>query len=194
MRHSRLEHLRRKELQVPEDISALRQQLEENFQRLAINSPEFGDLMRLIVPEFYVYLVRLVDGGHPLPRAKVKLSLAGSVADFALVPGLVELLTREVTIDFFEKPPQRERIRVEAVRLTAEEVPQRGIAALMPNEQPRQATVQHALDLNRKMTELGLPSPYVLVTEPPGDYPKLRRHKNAKYRFQPRESYQRPSL
>ena len=54
MRHSRLEHLRRKELQVPEDISALRQQLEENFQRLAINSPEFGDLMRLIVPEFYV--------------------------------------------------------------------------------------------------------------------------------------------
>ena len=30
-----------------------------------------------------------------------------------------------------------------------------------------------------------LDSPYVLVTGPPADYPKLRRHLNPKYRFEP---------
>jgi len=44
------------------------------------------------------------------------------------------------------------------------------------------------------MRELGLTSPYVLVTEPPEDYPKLRRHRNPKYSFRPREGYVRPAL
>ena len=194
VRRSRLEHLRSKDLHVSEDIGDLQVQLEGNFQRLAIDSPEFGDLMRLLVPDFYVYLVRLVDGGHPLPRAKIKLSLAGSVQDAALVPGLVELLTREVTIDLFEQPPQRERIRVEAVRLEAEHVPQRQIAARLTEEKPKQAAVQDALNLDRRMKERRLETPYLLVTEPPDDYPKLRRHKNPKYRFQPREGYIRPAI
>ena len=47
-------------------LAELRQRLEDEFLRLAIDSPEFGDLMRQLVPEFYVYLVRLADGGHPL--------------------------------------------------------------------------------------------------------------------------------
>ena len=86
-------------LELPKSIGELRQRLEDNFQRLAIDSPEFGDLMRQLVPEFFVYLVRLVDGGHPLPRAKVKLILAGIVADSQLVPGLGELLTRRLTLE-----------------------------------------------------------------------------------------------
>ena len=183
-----------KDLELPESIGELRQRLEDEFLRLAIDSPEFGDLMRQLVPEFYVYLVRLVDGGHPLPRAKVKLTLAGIVPDAALVPGLGEMLTRELTLDLFERPPQRERIRVKAVSLAAEHVPQRKIAALLTDEKPRQAAVQNALDLDRKIKEMGLTSPYVLVTAPPEDYPKLRRHKNPKYSFQPREGYERPAI
>ena len=194
VRRRRLEHLRSKDLELPESLGELRQQLEDNFLRLASDSPEFGDLMRQLVPEFFVYLVRLVDGGHPLPRAKVKLTLAGVVPDVALVPGLGELLTRELTLDLFERPPQRERIRVEAVRLAADHVPQRKIAALLTDEKPKQAAVQDALDLDRKMKELGLVTPYVLVMEPPEDYPKLRRHKNSEYEFQPREGYVRPAL
>ncbi len=189
-----LEHLRTKELQVSEEIGDLRQQLEEKFLSLAIDSPEFGDLMRQLVPEFYVYLVRLVDGGHPLPRAKIKLSLAGAIQDTELVSGLGDLLTRELTLDLFERPPQRERIRVDSVRLEAEHVPQRRIADLLPKETPKQAAVQNALNLDRKMKALGLETAYVLVTEPPEDYPKLRRHKNSKYCFQPREAYQRPAI
>jgi hypothetical protein len=104
LRH-RLEHLRSKTLELPESIGELRQRLENEFLRLAIDSPEFGDVMRQLVPEFSVYLVRLVDGGHPLPRAKVKLTLAGIVPDAQLVPGMGEMLTRELTLDLFEQPP-----------------------------------------------------------------------------------------
>ena len=193
-RRSRLERLRTKDLELPECMGELRPRLEDKFLQLASDSPEFGDLMRQMVPEFYVYLVRLVDGGHPLPFAKVKLALAGIVPDAALVPGLGELLTRELTLDLFEKPPQRERIRVEAARLAAEHVPQRQIAARLTEEKPKLPVVQEALALDRKMKELGLETPYVLVTEPPDDYPKLRRHNNPKYRFQPYEGYQRPAI
>jgi len=132
--------------------------------------------------------------GHPLPRAKIKLTLAGIVPDAALVPGLGELLTRELTLDLFERPPQRERIRVEAARLAAEGVPQRQIAARLTDERPKLPAVQEALALDRKMRELGLVRPYVLLTEPPEDYPKLRRHKNSQYRFMPRDGYERSAI
>lgn len=189
----RLERLRAKKLELPNSMGDLRQQLEDQFLRLALESPEFGDLMRQLVPEFYVYLVRLVDGGHPLPRAKIKLALAGTVSDAALVPGLPELLTRDFTIDLFEKPPQRERIREESARLAAQDLKPRQIAAQL-EEQPKYQVVQQALALDRRMKELGLATPYVPVTEPPDDYPKLRRHKNVNYSFQPREGYQRPPI
>ena len=75
------------------------------------------------------------------------------------MPGLGELLTRELTLDLFERPPQRERIRVEAVRLAAEHVPQRQIAARLTDERPKLPVVQQALALDRKMKELGLETP-----------------------------------
>ena len=73
--------------------------------------------MRLLVPKFSVYLVRLCDGGHLLPRAKVEINLAAQFPDVDHVTGLRELFTRELTIDLFE-PPQREEIRIEAVRFS----------------------------------------------------------------------------
>jgi len=192
-RRHRLEHLRSKELELPDSMGELQQRLDEEFFRLAIDSPEFGDLMRQLVPDFHVYLVRLVDGGHPWPRAKVKLNLAGSVPDAALVPGLNELLTRELTVDLFERPPQRERIRVEAVRLAAQGLKPRQIAQQLA-ERPKYQVVQQALALDKQMRDMGLQSPYVLVTAPPADYPKLRRHQNPKYHFQPREGYVRAAI
>jgi hypothetical protein len=193
-RRHRLEHLQAKQLEVPGSALEMRQRLQDKFQQLAIDSPEFGDLMRQLVPEFYVYLVRLADGGHPLPRAKIKLTLAGIVPDAQLVPGLGELLTRELTLDLFDRPPQRERIREDSVRLSAQGLKPCQIASLLEEEKPKYQVVQRALALDRKMTELGLTSPYVLVLEPPEDYSKLRRHKNTKFRFEPKEGYQRPEM
>jgi hypothetical protein len=187
-----LERQRSDRPRLPGSAGALRGLLEAEFSRLSRTSQEFGDLMRLLVPEFHVYLVRLCDGGHPLPRAKVELALAGDVADAARVPGLAELLTRGVTLDLFE-PPQRERVRAEAAALAAAGVKQREIAGRL-SEPATQAAVQKALCLDRRMKKAGLSSPYVLLEEPPGDYPKLRRHKNPKYRFEPLEGYVRPDL
>ena len=188
----RLEGQGRAGPRLPGSAGELRSLLEAEFRRHAATSREFGDLMRLLVPEFHVYVVRLLDGGHPLPRARVKLALAGDVVDAHRVPGLAELLSRVVTLDLFE-PPQRERIREEAAALAAAGLRQRDVAGRL-SEPATQAAVQKALALDKRMRAAGLTSPYVLLDEPPEDYPKLRRHKNPKYRFEPLEGYMRPDL
>lgn len=193
-RRDQLEYRCNRELQLPGSITDLRNELQKHFLSLSMDSPEFGDLMRQLVPEFHVYLVRLADGGHPLPRARVRLSLAGSISDAVLVPDLESLLSRELTIDLFERPSQRERIREEAVRLAGQGLTQQQIAAQLADESPKLPVVQQALALDQKMKELHLDTPYILVANPPLDYPKLRRWKNAKYEFLPREGYQPPAL
>jgi hypothetical protein len=177
---------------LPKSIAELRAVFEKKAEGLATTSPEFGDLMRLLVPEFHVYMVRLVDGGHLLPRARVKVDLAGCVSDLALVSELSAMLTRVVTLDLFV-PPQRERIRLDAVRLAATGMEQREIAKRLP-EKTFQAVVHNALVLDRMMKEMGLTEPYVTVLEPPMDYPKLRRHLNRRYEFTPLDGYERPQL
>ena len=109
---TRIECRRQQQVELPPSIEALRHTLEEAFRNLALGSFEFGDLMRQLVSELSVYVVRLCDGGHPLSRAKVKLNLAGSLSDIDRLPELGQLLTREFTIDL-SRPPQRERIREE---------------------------------------------------------------------------------
>lgn len=144
----------------------------------------------MLVPSFHVYLVRLIDGGHPLPRAKIKLSLDGLAPDAKHVPGFAELLTSEHTIDLFI-PPQRAAIREVAVTLAAEGRDQRAIAAELS---VTQTAVGNALALDTLMRERGLTTPYQLLMEPPADYPKLRRHLNRKYRFDRLKDYEPPPL
>ncbi|MCH8828463.1 MAG: recombinase family protein [Planctomycetes bacterium] len=187
-----LELLKHQKLQLPQSVEELRQLHEEQFQKLAIDSPEFGDLMRQLVPDFHIYLVRSFDGGHLLPRARIKLDLVGNVSDACHVPGLEDLLTRGLTLDLF-RPPQRERIRDEAVHLAANGLKLHQIAAEL-QEKPTTTAVQNALALDRKMRELGLQSPYQIMMEPPQDYAKLRRHRNPKYRFELLEGYERPAI
>jgi site-specific DNA recombinase len=182
-----LESLKTRALQLPTSVTELRHLLEEQFQKLAVDSPEFGDLLRQLVPEFHVQLVRLCDGGHLMPQARVKLDLGGSIPDVKHAPELNGMLARELTLDLFQ-PPQRERIRIETVCLAATGLSPRQIAPRL-SEKATATAVHNALALDRKMRELGLETPYVLVREPPDDYPKQRRHKNPKYRFEPLEGY-----
>ena len=177
---------------LPDSCADLRAMFETSQRQLAKDSPEFGELMRCLVPDFHVYLVRLCDGGHLLPRARVRLALDGIIPDARLVPPLAPLLTRTVTIELFE-PPQRERIREQAVQLAADGLGPKAIAKRI-SERPTATAVQNALALQRQMEELALVSPYVTVLEPPEDYPKLRRHKNRKYGFTRLDGYQPPSL
>jgi hypothetical protein len=187
-----LEMVRERPLLLPRSVADVRRAFEEKARDLATNSPEFGALLQQVVPTFHVYLVRLCDGGHLLPRARVTLSLAGLVPDARHAPGVAELLTRQLTLDLFE-PPQRERIRPESVRLTAAGCDQREIARSF-GEPVTQTAVSNALALDRQMRDLGLDTPYVLVNDPPPDYRKLRRHQNLKYQLDPLPGYERPTL
>ncbi len=185
-RHA-LERAQNRELRLPASVGELRARLEDRFRALATDSPEFGDLVRRVVPLFQVYLVRLCDGGHLLPRARLTLNLAGDEPDARRVAGVTELLTRELTIDLFQ-PSQRERIREEAVRLAAQGLEQREVASRLP-ERPTQTAVHRALALDEEMRSRGLSTPYVLLTEPPADYTKLRRYRDHRYRFEPTAGY-----
>lgn len=189
---SRLDQNRSAQLQLPEDVGAMRSLFVEQFHSLAATSYEFGDLFRDIVPEIYVYLVRSCDGGHPMPRAKVTINLGGIVPDTLQVPELSKLLTYERTLSPFE-PAQRIRIRLEAARLTGEGLNQRQIAKAI-DEKPKLPAVQRAMALHRQMLELGLDDPYQIVYEPPADYSKLRRHKHKRYQFEMLEGYIRPEI
>jgi hypothetical protein len=70
-----LASLETRKLVLPSSTQELRALLEAEFRRLAIDSLEFVDFIRKLVPELHVYLVRLCDGGYLFPRAKVKLNL-----------------------------------------------------------------------------------------------------------------------
>jgi hypothetical protein len=193
---SNLERLGQERLDVPGSTPVLRQMLEEEFAGAARDSQEFNFLLRKLCPDFYVYLVRLCDGGHLLPRAYVRLRLDGIIPDATLVPGLGELLQREAMLDIFELP-QRERIREDAVRWKEAGLSLKEIAAKIAattDERPTATAVQNALALHARMLELGLSTPFVRVDAPPEDYPKLRRHKNRKYRFVPLEGYIPPKI
>ena len=113
---------------------------------------------RRLVPEFHVYLVRSVDGGHLLQRARINLVLSGILDDAREVSGLNEVVTREITIDLFV-PPQRQRIRERASALAGQGLEQREIAREL-TEPCTQAAVYKALMLDRKMTDAGLLTPY----------------------------------
>jgi hypothetical protein len=191
MRRHKLE-TRQNHVILPKSPSALRTMLEEELRRLTITSPAFGSLMRQLVPEIYVYSVRLIDGSHLLPRAKIKLNLAGTYPDLNVVPGLSRVFVRELTLDLFE-PPQRERIRAEAARLVGDGLGPKAIARTIASR-PTGTAVQRALALHRLMLSRGLDSPYETVLEPPDDYPKLRRNKHSRYQFKAIEGYQRPEL
>jgi site-specific DNA recombinase len=178
--------------ELPGNPKVLRELLLEEFGRLAVASHEFGQLMRQLVPELHVYLVRLCDGGHLLPRARVRLNLGATFPDVKDAPALGGLLSVVVTLDLFT-PPQRELIRASAVSLASEGLTYDQIAGRLPGKVTATA-VGNALALHRRMDELGLSNPYVLVTEPPPDYTKLRRHLNANYCFEPVSGYQRPAV
>ncbi|MCA9090839.1 MAG: helix-turn-helix domain-containing protein, partial [Planctomycetaceae bacterium] len=187
-----LESRSRRRPQLPASGAELRSQFAEVSRELAQDSFEFGGLLRSVVPEFHVYLVRLTDGGYFVPRAQIKLSLGAIVRDIERAPDLKEYLTRTFTCDLFE-PPTRVRIREEAVRQSAAGIRQRDIADALGTHQ---ATVQRALKLDRKMRERGLTSPYELVLSPPSgeSNKKVRRYRHERYRFQPREGYVPPEL
>lgn len=136
---------------------------------LARGSPEFGRLMRRLIPRIDVSPHRLCDGGHPVLRARLTLDLVALMPEARGLEDLSEVLRRELVVDLFD-PPQREAHRLQILAGKAAGLTERQIAERVGITQP---AVQRAAALARKMGELGRDDPYVLLTEPPDDYANI---------------------
>jgi site-specific DNA recombinase len=162
-------------------LAELKDLANKSFETLARESPEFGRLLRRLIPRIVVYPYRLCDGGHPVLRAHFELCL------LPLLPGapggerLAGALQRSLVVDLFD-PPQREAYRVPIMELTANRLDQRSIAWEL---EITQTAVQHAVRLGRKMEALGIGDPYLPMNAPPDDYDRMQRHKHSRYRFEP---------
>ncbi len=132
--------------------------------------------------------MRMIDGGHPVARARVTIDLLGHLPDSDSIKGLESLTRKTLTIDLFE-PPQRERIREQVVQLRRSGKKEREIPPLIVGETPTITAIQRSMALQRMMEAKGLTSPWVVLLEPPLDYTKLRRHRHKRYRFTPVEGY-----
>jgi hypothetical protein len=84
-------------------------------------------------------------------------------------------------VDLFDKP-QRVIYRIPVLEQTANGQGQREIASGLGITQP---AVQRAAALGRQMMTLGIEDPYLPLAAPPEGYERLRRHKHARYRFEP---------
>lgn len=192
LRRSQLAYRLRRRPQIPSSGSELRERFQKALGELALESLECSDLLRDIVSEMQVYVVRLIDGGYFLPRVKATLSLGGLIPNIENAPELQTFLTREVTIDAFEAPI-RERIREHVAQRVAEGHYQRVIAAELGTHQ---VTVQKAFTLHQMMTERGLTDPYEVIYELPRDEKnkKLKRSRHDRFEFQPLKGHVFPEL
>jgi site-specific DNA recombinase len=177
------ERLRRRptnRIEIPSaaDVRAL---AEAEVGRYAVDDPALVRLMRTLAPRIVVFPHRLCDGGGIEHRARLRLHLARLLPDERASEALDPVLERLVTVDLFD-PPQREQHREAIVRLRAAGNAERQAAKACGITQ---TAAQRAAALQRRMEELGIVDPWVPVLEPPEELTKLRRHRHARYRFEP---------
>jgi hypothetical protein len=163
------------------DIAAVRELAEEAFAKLAVTSPEFGRLLRQLIPRIIVDPYRLCDGRKAVLRARFTLDLVPLLPPASRLVPLTGALQRSLVVDLFDSP-QREAYRVPVMELTANGLKQRDIAWELDITQ---AAVQHAVALGRRMEQLETGDAYLPLTAPPGDDDRLRRHRHPRYRFEP---------
>jgi len=142
---------------------------------------DLGRVMRQLVPRLRIVPVRLCDGGGLDVRADLTVDLTSLAPAEGLGEGEAAVLRSELTVDLFD-PPQGASVREQVLRLRGEGLSERQAA------QKASVTVtaaQRAKALDRVMKACGLTDPYVVVTEPPADLTKMKRHLHPRYRFDP---------
>lgn len=165
------------ELPSMDDIRAA---AEELFTTFVPEDQESARLLRRLITTMVVMPVRLCDNGAVVARVRLTLNLAALSSSGHTAAEFGEAMTCELTVDLFNDP-QRAAYRERVVSLQAEGLTHRQIAEQLKLTLP---AVQRAINLDRKMKELGLTDPYVAVLEPPADCKKLRRHRHPRYRFE----------
>lgn len=179
--------LRRQPDDVPElpPVERLRALAREAVGAMAFGDPAFGRTMRRIVPRVAVLPHQPLDGGAVVLRATLTVNLAPLLG--AAGESVGGLVAREVTVDLFD-PPQRVAFRERVAALRAAGQTERAAAAACGLTL---TAAQRAMALHRLMQSAGVTDAYRLLTAPPADGEKCRRHRHARYRFDPLVGYPR---
>lgn len=168
-------------LKIPE-APLLRQMAIDAMKGLAVDNPEFNRLMAKLVPRITVFPYRMIDDGAMVLRAEVDLQLAPFVS---VHPEIVDdcrtLLQRRIIVDLFD-PPQREKHRIEIVRLRAGGMTEQKAADQLGITR---TAAQRAVRLQRQMDRLGITDPYIRMHAPPDNTAKNKRHRHSRFRFEP---------
>ena len=154
-----------------------------SMRSLAINSQEFGRLLRKLIDRIVVLPFQHCDGSSPVLRAYFELNLASLLSHIPGMESLSAALRKTMVVDLFD-PPQREAFRTEATALIASGMNQRKAAKVLGITS---TAVQRAQALNKKMEQSGITDPYIKLNEPPPENSKIKRHKHSRYEFNPVE-------
>ncbi|WP_254509411.1 recombinase family protein [Anatilimnocola floriformis] len=164
-------------------MEELKQLAKQAFQSLAHDSPDFARLMKKLITTIVVDPFRPIDGGDVVLRARFTLTLLPLVPELKCLASESQLFrSQEIVVDLFE-PPQRIAYRERVVTLIGRKMFQRDVGKELGITQP---AVQNALKLDALMQKMATLDPYVLVTEPPDDNNRFRRHKHPRYHFSPK--------
>jgi len=187
---NRLEREQLPAVELP-DLEELREMARKQFLSLAVESVEFGLLMRRLIPRIECFPYEALDGGRPVLRASVTLNLAGLTPDFrqASAYGALEALSRKRVVDLFQ-PPQRIRYR-EQILDGIQYQGQREVAQSLGVKQP---IVTYAIRLTRRMAALEATDPYVPIHQPIERGNRFRRHKHPRFAHTPLPGYESPSF
>lgn len=165
-------------VEVP-SAAAIRETARQAFVELAVESREFGCLMREIIEELYVLPYRLLDGGHIECRCIFTLNLA-PFSDIA-IPRELEVMKMKCVVDL-TKSPQRVAFREQTVSLRAEGKTEEVIAGELGITK---TAVQRAASLDRKMRAAGVGDPWIPVTSDQQAVGYYKRIRHKRYRFSP---------
>jgi DNA invertase Pin-like site-specific DNA recombinase len=160
-----------------------------SMRSLAINSQEFGRLLRKLIDRIVALPFQHCDGSSPVLRAYFELNLASLLPNIPGMESLSAALRKTMVVDLFD-PPQREAFRTEATALIASGMNQRKAAKVLGITS---TAVQRAQALNKKMELSGITDPYIKLNEPPPENSKIKRHKHSRYEFNPVEHPDQPN-
>lgn len=159
-----------------------------SIRDLALDSFEFSNVMRQLIPKIVVWPVQSCQGGKVYMRSKFKFQIANLLADANTRELLAEQLERVLSVDLFE-PSQfilhRERImelRSSINPKTGRKYTERQAANVVGITH---TAAQRAAKLQRAMDDLGLVDPMIQITEPPANNGRYKRHKHPRYSFDP---------
>ena len=126
-----------------------------------------------------VFPHRALDGGRVVLRARLDVNFAPLLGAGGETVG--DLIAATATVDLFD-PPQQVAFRERVVALRGGGMTERAAAEELGLTV---TAAQRAMKLDRLMRQLGADDPYCLLSEPPDDDGKVRRHRHPRYRFEP---------